>query len=358
MNTADIARLRLCNQQIVSTRLNKPEEVAAWLGGMQGQDYAGVKWSFGLRLPNITDADIEQAIADGTIIRTWPMRGTLHFVAAADVRWMLDLLSPRNIAGSTRRHKQLELDESTFTRCKDIFIKALHGGRQLTRNHIYKLLEDAGISMNNQRGYHILWRSALDGVICFSAQRGRQQTFALLDEWAPDAAKKSRDEALAELAKRYFNSRGPATLQDYMWWSGLAAADARAGLEMIKPQLEQKTVAGQIYWLPKDISVPRHASGIAHALPGFDEYLLGYKDRRAVLDAAHAAQVCPGGNGMFASTIAVNGRIIGVWKRTLKKQSVVITATPFTKLREAEKELFAGAVRRYGDFLGMPVVFS
>ena len=213
MNTADIARLRLYNQQIVSTRLKKPEEVAAWLGGMQGQDYAGCKWSFGLRLPDATDADIEQAIACRTIIRTWPMRGTLHFVAAADVRWMLDLLAPRNIAGSARRHKQLELDEATFSRCRDIFIKALHGGRQLTRDDLYKLLEDAGISMNSQRGYHILWRSALDGIICFSAQRGRQQTFALLDEWAPGAVKLPRGEALAELAKRYFNSRGPATLQ-------------------------------------------------------------------------------------------------------------------------------------------------
>lgn len=310
MNTTDIARLRLYNQQIVSARLNKPEEVAAWLGGMQGQDYAGVKWSFSLRLPNATDADIEQAIAGRTIIRTWPMRGTLHFVAAADVRWLLDLLAPRNIAGSARRHKQLELDEATFTRCKDIFINALHGGRQLTRDNLYKLLEDAGISINSQRGYHILWRSALDGIICFSAQRGRQQTFALLDEWAPDAVKLPRDEALAELAKRYFNSRGPATLQDYIWWSGLTAADARTGLEMIKTQLEQKNVDGQIYWLSKDISVPLHASGVAHALPGFDEYLLGYKDRSAVLDTANAAKVCPGGNGMFASTIAVDRKSV------------------------------------------------
>ncbi len=355
MNTADIARLRLYNQQIVSTRLKKPEEVAAWLGGMQGQDYAGCKWSFGLRLPDATDADIEQAIACRTIIRTWPMRGTLHFVAAADVRWMLDLLAPRNIAGSARRHKQLELDESTFSRCRDIFIKALHGGRQLTRDDLYKLLEDAGISMNSQRGYHILWRSALDGIICFSAQRGRQQTFALLDECAPEAVKLPRGEALAELAKRYFNSRGPATLQDYMWWSGLAAADARAGLEMIKPQLEQKTVGGQVYWLPKDVSVPRYPSDIAHAFPGFDEYLLGYKDRSAALDSAHAAKVCPGGNGMFASTIAVNGRIIGIWKRTLKKKSVVITPAPFASMRQADKELFAGAAGRYANFLGLPV---
>lgn len=184
---------------------------------------------------NAVEADIEQALADRTIIRTWPMRGTLHFVAATDVRWMLELLTPRIVANNAQRLlRQFGLDEAVFARSKDLFVRALQGGKRLARNAMYEVLEAGGVSTAGQRGLHILGRLAQAGVICFGAREGKQQTFALLDEWAPTARRMARDEALAEIARRYFTSHGPATLQDFAWWSGLTVANAQAALELAR----------------------------------------------------------------------------------------------------------------------------
>ncbi len=353
----DIGALRLHNQQIARTRFHEPEQVLAWMGGIQGQDYAGAKWSVGLRLPNASDADVERAIAERRIVRTWPMRGTLHFVAAADVRWIMALTSPGNIAGSARRRRNLELDDKTLARCRKLFTRALQGGKQLTRDELYALLEGANISTAAQRGYHILWNSALHGLICFAATNGKEQTLALLEEWVAPAREKTRDEALAELALRYFTSRGPATLQDFTWWSGLSAGEARTGLEAVKTRLVQEMQDGQSYWMATDIGEPKDMRG-AFALPGFDEFLLGYKDRSAVLDARYAQQVCPGGNGMFASTIVTNGRVAGTWKRTIRKTAIEISAKPFATLSKAECNAFAEAAKSYAAFMGLPAVFA
>jgi Winged helix DNA-binding domain len=350
----NIAALRLHNQQITQTRLNQPEQVVAWLGGMQGQDYAGAKWSIGLRLPNTTDADVARAIDTAKIIRTWPMRGTLHFVAAADVRWILSLTSPKNIAGSLRRREALELDDKTLARCREVFIKTLQGGKQKSREEMYAALASAGISTEGQRGYHILLSAALHGLICFAATTDKEQTFALLDEWVAPAEEKSHDEALAELALSYFSSRAPVTIQDFIWWSGLSASEAREGFEAVKSNFVAEVIGDKTYWVPSNIVVPK-APVSAFALPGFDEYLLGYKDRSAVLAPTYAEQVCPGGNGVFFSTIVIDGRVVGTWKRTIKKSRIEVVAMPFDMLNKADKKHFVEAVNRYGEFLGMPV---
>ncbi|MFA5825276.1 MAG: winged helix DNA-binding domain-containing protein [Gallionellaceae bacterium] len=350
----NIPALRLHNQLIAHPRFTQPEQVVAWLGGMQGQDYPGAKWSIALRLPDATDTDVVRAIDAGKIIRTWPMRGTLHFVAAQDVRWMLMLTSPKNIAGSASRRRNLELDDNTLARCREVFTKALQGGKQKSREEMYAALAQAKISTEGQRGYHILWSCALHSLICLAATGAKEQNFALLEEWVAPTREKTREEAAAELASRYFTSHGPATLQDFIWWSGLSAAEARLGLDAIKSKLMQETVGKFTYWMPTDISIPKETPG-AFALPGFDEYLLGYKDRRAVLDAAHAEKVCPGGNGMFFSTIIIDGRVVGTWKRVIKKAAIEITATAFASLSQAEQKRFTVAAKRYGEFLAMPV---
>lgn len=352
----NIGVLRLHNQQISQTRFKTPEQVVAWMGGMQGQDFPGAKWSVGLRLPKAVDADINRALNEGRIIRTWPMRGTLHFVAAADARWILSLTSPGNIAGSLRRRKALELDDKTLARCREVFARTLQGGKQKSRDEMYAALEIEGISTEGQRGYHILWNSAVHGLICFAATTGKEQTFALLDEWITPAREKARDEALVELALRYFTSHGPATLQDFLWWSGLSAGEARTGFESIRSNLIQETANKETYWMSPGVAEPGELC--AFALPGFDEYLLGYKDRSAVLDAAHADKICPGGNGMFAPTIVINGRVAGTWKRTIKKSSIDIVATPFAPLKKAERRAFDEAAGRYASFMSLPVTLS
>lgn len=356
MTPNDIANYRLFNQHIAAPRLKEPGQVVAWLGAMQAQDYAGAKWSIGLRLPDATDADVEQAIADRTIVRTWPMRGTLHFVAAADVRWLLKLLTPRVIARTAGRSRQLELDEATFARSKELFAGALQGGQQLTRDEMQQLLEGAGISTAGQRGYHILARSAQDGLICFGVPQGKQQTFTLLDEWIAPAKDLARDEALAELARRYFTGHGPATVHDLAWWSGLTLTDARAGLAQVKTQLRQETVNGQTYWLSPDMPpLPEH-SPTAYLLPGFDEYLLGYTDRSAVLAPAHAPRIVPGNNGMFMPTVVIEGQVAGLWKRAFKKDRLILTLSPFASFSQAESQALRPAAERYRRFVGAAVV--
>ena len=351
-----IARSRLANHGIANPTFAQPGDVVTWLGAVQAQDYGGALWAIGLRMTGATERSIEQAIAERAIVRTWPMRGTLHFVAAQDVRWLLALLTPRVIAQSAGRYRQLELDEATFARSKEVFAKALQGGKQLTRDEMLQELEQAGISTAGQRGYHLLGRSAQDGLICFGTRRGKQQTFTLLDEWVPLTRSLTRDEALAELTRRYFTSHGPATVQDLMRWAGLTAAEAKTGLAAAGKALVQETVADRAYWMARDLPELNTGTTATYLLPGFDEYLLGYSDRSAVLDPAYAQRICPGGNGMFSPTIVIDGVVTGTWKRTFKGGAVVIETTPFRPLTAAENDALSAAADRYGEFLGMPVV--
>lgn len=348
-----IAVRRLYNQQIARTKFKTPSEIVAWLGALQAQDYAGAKWSVGLRLPGSAEADIEQAIANKTIIRTWVMRGTLHFVAAADVRWMLALVAPRLIAGNARRYKELELDARTLARSNAVLAKAVQGGKPLTRSALFAILEQHGISTQGQRGVFMLQRASLDGLICQGVMRSNDPTFMSLDDVLPKTKTIERDDALAELAKRYWTSRGPATLQDFVWWSGLWVADARAGLEQVKLQFIQETVDDKTYWRLRSKPISKTHSPTAYLLPGFDEYLLGYKDRRASLDEPCYKRLTPP-NGMLPSTIVIDGRVVGTWKRTFEKGAVIIASNPFRPLTAAERRALVVAAKRYGEFLGLP----
>lgn len=358
MKNLNIAHLRLYNQQIAASRFEKPGEVVGWLGAVQAQDYLGALWAVGLRMPDAAQADIVRAIADREIIRTWPMRGTLHFVAATDIRWMLELLAPRIVAGNARRlHKQFGLDETIIARSKELLTDALKGGRQLTRQAIYNLLERARIPSGAGRGLHIVSRLSHDGLICFGVREGKQPTFALLDEWAPTAKRLKREEALAEIARRYFTSHGPATLQDFVWWSGLTASDARAAIEMVSSQLLQETIDGKTYWLSSSIEDANFKSRSVYFLPSYDEYAVAYKDRSAVLSPAHTKQVCSI-NGILSPIIVVDGQVAGTWKRALSKDSVLITPSYFTRLNKTEARAVAAAADRYGKFLGASVVLK
>ena len=350
---SSIALARLGPQRLDRGERATPAELVARLGAVQAQDYAGAKWSLGLRLEGVTDAEVERALAERRIVRTWPMRGTLHFVAAADVRWMLALLSGRVVAAAAKRHRDLGLDEATFARGSELWASALEGGGQLTREEMYEVLEQAGISTAGQRGYHMLWRSAQEGLICFGAMRGKQQTFALLDEWVPAARPKARDEALAEVARRYFRTRGPATVQDFGWWTGLSAADAKAALAMVEGELERQSVEGQTYWSAGE-AVGRAETATAtraHLLPAFDEFLLAYKDRSAALEERYAKRLHAGG-GAFSPSVALGGRIRGTWRRTIKRDAVLVETTPFVRWTKAEREAIAAAAERSGAFLG------
>jgi hypothetical protein len=334
----DTAQQRLHTQRLASAGFDSPAEVVRWFGAVQAQDYAGALWAVGMRAAGATEADVERAIATGAIVRTWPLRGTIHFVAPEDVRWMLTHFAPRTIARAASRFRQLELDARVLAKSAAILVRALQGGRQLTRPRLYALLERAGIATQDNRGLHILWRCAHDGLICFAAREGRQSAFALLDEWVPRAKMRDRDDALAELARRYFTSHGPATLQDFIWWSGLSAADGRTAQELAGPSREPARAIRS--------RVPSHHAVL---LPPYDEYTVAYRDRSAALDPAHAVAAR---NGIFSPTIVVDGRIAGTWTRRLSRDAVTIALKPFAPLTGARARSVAAAATRYGRFLG------
>jgi hypothetical protein len=329
---------------------------------MQAQDYAGALWAVGLRCsPDATAADVETAIAERRIVRTWPMRGTLHLVPPEDVRWMLALLAPRQMARAEGRHAQLGLTAADFARAGAIFADALAGGRAFTRAEAMALLESGGIPTAGQRGYHVLWMLAQQGVLCCGPMRGRQQTFVLLDEWVPPGGEPSfgPGEALARLAGNYLAGHGPATVADFAWWAGITKTEARAGMAAIAGDLECIRIDEAEYQLPRGVSaVPRRGpASPVHLLPGFDEYMLGYTDRSLQLgEHRQTYSSTVSANGMFSPTLVVDGRIAGTWKRAVKKDRVEIALSVFRALDDAGREGLAEAADRYGRFLGLPAV--
>lgn len=352
-----IAWQRLYNQRLIVEPFERPAEAVRWFGAVQAQEYYGALWALGLRLRSASVAQVEQAMADGTLVRTHPMRGTWHFVAAEDIRWLLALTAPRMIASSAYYYRQLELDDATLASSNAVIARALQGGKQLTRRELAAALEQAGISITELRLTFLVMRAELDGVVVSGARRGKQFTYALLDELVPPARILERDEALAELAYRYFTSHGPATAQDFAWWSSLTAADARAGVAQAGSRLAQETIDGQVYWFSPSQSAAHIPSPTACLLPPYDEYTVAYKDRGAILDPAYT-QWARGRNGILSSVIALDGQIIGNWKREFTKEAILMTISPFTRLSEVEEHAVAVEAERYGAFFGKPVRLS
>jgi hypothetical protein len=355
MINLDIAHRRLHNQHITRRTLETPQTLVEWLGAVQAQDFAAAKWALGLRMPGVTDDDIEQAFTDGTILRMHVMRPTWHFVSPADIRWLLALTAPRVHAASAYYHRKLELDDAVFRCTNAVLTNALQGGKQLTRDELASALKLAGIATEGeQRVTYIMMRAELDGIICSGARRGKHFTYALLAERAPHARSLARDEALAELTMRYFTSHGPATIHDFVWWSGLTVADARAGLAMVTSSLLHETIGDQTYWFSPPSPPAQDLSQAASLLPNFDEYTVGYTDRSAIFDALHTNKLDPRG-GLLTNTMVLDGQVVGTWKRTFQKNAVVIEANPFIPLSTIETRAFADSAKRYGEFLLMPV---
>lgn len=349
-----IALRRLAAQHITNHRLSAPQDVVAWLGAVQAQDYAGSKWAVGVRLPHgtATDERIEQALSDGLIIRTHALRGTWQLIAPEDVRWILSLVAPRLIAGAAGRYRQLGLDAATLKKSNATIVKALRSRGPLTRAELAQALARAGISTAEQRLSHLLQRAELDGLACNGPRRGKQLTHALLEERVPRKARVlDRDEALAELANRYFQSRGPATVKDFVWWSGLTVSDARAGIEAARPALLSEELDGETHWFASDAPEPEDAA-TAHLLPPFDEYLVAYSNRDAFFDPKHRKRINAGG-GMLNPCIVVDGRVVGVWRRAADRTTVTIELLAFDAITPSQHQRIEEAAQRYAGFLGL-----
>lgn len=351
MTGSNILIRRLQSQQLDCSEFKKPEEIIAWFGGIQAQDYPGAKWAIAERLKNCTDANIESTFVEKKFVRTWAMRGTLHFVTASDIRWILELLAPRIIARNARRYKELELDEETLKRSNEIIKNALQDGQRLNRRELVTVLQENGISTEGQRTPYMLQRASLDGLICQGGMHSNNNPIFISMDLLPKTKTLTRHYALAELAKRYFKSHGPATIQDFTWWSGLLTKDAKAGLEAVKSQLESETIGDKTYWYSG--SKLKHSSSRFHLLPSFDEYLVGYKDRSASLEKIHSKN--EGIENIMYPTIALDGQIVGTWKRKFNKNEVIVELKPLIALNAAESNILDEAVHHFGEFLEMPV---
>ncbi|WP_295126252.1 winged helix DNA-binding domain-containing protein [uncultured Chitinophaga sp.] len=357
MKNAQLTKLRLQQQLISHQPFTAAGDVVHALGAMQAQDFAGAKWSIALRLPQATEDDIDDAIAKKQVIRTWALRNTLHFVSPKDVRWMLSLLRDRLLQNAKSSNKLLGLDEKTLVKGLKVITNQLEGGNILTRDELGEALLQKKLAIDEHRLSHFLGRAAIDQLICFGPRRGKEFTFALLDEWAPATKPLEREEALATLASRYLTSHAPATIKDFSWWSGLTPTIATEAFELVKADFSRETIDGEEYWIPLTATVS-NTGGSIHLLPGFDEYMLGYTNRFHVVDQQHYQKIAGTKNGQFASTVVINGKVAGVWKRTMKKNKLQIDVTPFDQFSPAREKAVTKAAAAYAKYSKLPLEIS
>lgn len=359
MNIADIRNFRLANEHLTHPDFATPEAVVAHLGAVQSQDYPAARWGLGIRMKHATDVHIDEAYNAGKFLRLHVMRPTWHFVMPEDVRWMQALTSANVKKLMGHYNRKLELTEEVFVRSAEIISHALIGGTYLTRQEIKKLLEAVGIKTDVQRLAHLLMDAELDALICNGPRRGKQFTYALLDERVAKTKELSREESLAKLALKYFSSHGPAQIKDFAWWSGLSIKDATVGLDSTKKHLEEVLVDGKTYWLSARTQAATAHTPTAYLLSIFDEYTIAYKDRSALSEQRDIERMISMGNALLA-VIILDGKVLGSWKRVLKKNSVEITLKPFRELKKKEKEAVLEASEKYGAFLEMKseIIFS
>nr|WP_246324593.1 winged helix DNA-binding domain-containing protein [Petropleomorpha daqingensis] len=326
--------LRLVAQRIAGPPLPTATAAVRRLTAVQAQDYPGALTSVALRVDDGTREDVTAALDAGEVVRSWPMRGTLHLVAAEDLGWLLELCGPRVLAGAARRRQQLELTEADTERARDVALEALTGGGRLPRSGLLEVLEKGGVVTTGQRGYHLLWYLAQTGTLCLGPTDGREQLFVLTDEWITAPRRLGRDEALAELALRFFRGHGPATVADLARWAGLGLTDVRRGLAAVRERLAALDVDGTEHLLdpatPAVLDEVRDEARGLFLLPGFDEFVLGYADRSAALDPQFSERIVPGGNGMFRPTVVHRGQIVGTWGRVGSGAKRRVVAEPFT----------------------------
>ena len=353
MKCSDIVRLRLENQGLTRRVFTNPVEVVRWFGAIQSQDLPASLYAIGLRMRHATEAIVESALADGSIVRSWPMRRTIHCMAAEDVRWMIRMLAPRGIARMKPYHRAMAITDDDLARAGSVLESALGRGTQLTRPELYERLNAEGVATRTpdvaERGLHLLVHWAQAGLICLAARRVKQPTFALLDDWTPPGRDLTGDDALAELVTIYFRAHAPATVKDFSWWSGLTMAEARRALHLAGDLLRSAKIDGVEYWLMRDAPAALSGPLPVFLLPAFDEFTVAYADRSIVADSALLPSISHG----LAPNILINGRIAGTWKRTvLATGSVAITPCPLLSLNKREQTGVARATKGYADFLG------
>jgi hypothetical protein len=352
MAKLDICNQRLANQHLIKQTIEKPSEVVHLLGAVQAQDYGLAKWGLAQRTLGAMDAEVEKELSEGRILRTHVLRPTWHFVVAADIRWMLALTGPRVERVLAHYDRTLEIDAAVLRRSRAAITRALEGGKQLTRTELAKAMQRTRIRTDGtQRLARLVMHAELDALICSGARRGNQHTYALLDERVPPTKPLERDAALVELAKRYFTTRGPATVDDFAWWSGLTKTDGRKGLEGVESGLEHAVVEGRQYWFPTPARL-KARSPLVRLLPNYDEYFIGLKDRSAMLSALKTLGFEGDVSFLGGHILTVDGQVVGGWTRILKGKKLVVELKGPTTADAIARRAITKQVERFGAFLG------
>lgn len=344
-----IGALRLSSQRIHCPHPGSLLELLTHMGAMQAQDYAAVKYAVARRLAaQPSQAQIEALIASKQVLRMWSLRGTIHLLPAPDAAWITRLVSPRPLAAGNRLLQAEQLGPAKLDKSITVLQQALEGGHLLERNQLYARLEAAGLPTDAQRGYHLLAHAGLRGLLCMGPLSGRQPTFAWLADWVPNPIQLSEQEALAELARRYFRSHGPARVEDWIWWSGLSVKQGKGAHEMIRPELEHEVVDGTSYWMGGE---PQRAKGF-YLLPAFDEFIVGYQDRSMVVPPDLIGALMPYKNGLIQAVMVQDGQVLGTWKRTLNKDRLTFEVAPFATLNAQQARQLQEAAEGYAAYLG------
>lgn len=348
---SDIALTRLKSQHIGGTEFTSPKAIVSWMCAMQAQDFPMAEWAIGVRLPGSQVSLIEAAINNGEILRTHLLRPTWHFVASEDIHWLLELSAPQIKASQRARDRDLELTVAVYNKSNATIEKALSSRGHLTREELMVELETVGIATDQNRASHLLMRAELEKIICSGAILRGKPTYALLAERVLKTKVLTKEEALAELARRYFTSRSPATLQDFSWWSGLPARDAGHALDLIKSKFYPEHINSRTYWLAPDLALPQASQHQVHLLPTYDECILSYSDRGASIPSAlesHMKEISD--RGVFRPIIVVNGQVTGIWKRTIKKDGILVEIQPFLEPNPSVLALFERAAAKFAAF--------
>ncbi|MEP6794490.1 MAG: winged helix DNA-binding domain-containing protein [Saprospiraceae bacterium] len=349
MIVKEIIARRLFNQQIAETKFTKPEEIVSYLGAMQAQDWHMAKWAIGLRLPDSNEADIENAFNEGKILRMHMMRPTWHFVCPKDIRWMLELTSPRVQAFNASYYRKQDLEQKTFKKCNAIIAKALRDHRYLTRNELREIFAKEKINTDDLRLTLIMMNAELEGLICSGPRKGKQFTYALLDEKTPATDHFKKEEALYKLTSLYFRTRGPATISDYTWWSGLKVKEAKEGISSLGKKFLHESINGReyIYYDQqlKDISKLQ----TTFLIPDYDEYGISYKDRRVYNHPKWNTET-PVVNSDYFHAISIEGHFGGTWNKQLVKGKPVIDLRFFENLPETKRRKLKSGLKRYREF--------
>ncbi len=344
------------NQHILGKKFKSVIEITKWMGALQAQDYEMAKWALGIRLPGVTGKEVEEVLNRGDIIRTHVLRPTWHFVSAEDARWMIMLTAPHIRSATGTRHKLLGLNETILKKSKSVIERILSGKKYASRNELVAGFEKARMPNKDNRAAHLLLCAELDMLICSGPVIGNKQTYALFDERVPVSTVLQREEALGRLASKYFSSHGPATLKDFSWWSGLRAADARLGLESVKSGLNHEKLVNETYWFRGSLTGPAGKAFPALLLPGYDEIIISYKDRGAMIPDGKYGEAISS-NGIFRPVILDNGITAGTWSRASINETTTITLDFFPGPNKHTdktiiKQLENSAIS-YGKFLGL-----